>query len=90
METQATQELTRWLREAGRVTVHDEGEQFQIFDAAPVRIYRLYNRKGESITLRADTAESYGLKPTERPRRSPVTEQNLFNPAQGFIFGEEV
>ena len=84
------QELERWLRDAGRVTVHDEGEQFQIFDAAPVRVYRLYNKKGESITLRADTAENYGLKPTEKQRRAPAESSSLFIPAQGFMFSEEV
>lgn len=84
------QELERWLREAGKLTVHDEGEQNRLFDNAPVRMYRIYNRKGESITLTADTARSYGLQPTEKQRCRPAHADDLFTAAQGFMFGSEV
>ena len=85
-----TQELERWLKEAGRVTVHDEGEQHRLFDDAPVRMYRLFNKNGESITLTADTAQKYGLRPTHKQPRAPIQRESLFAAPQCFMFTEEV
>jgi len=84
------QELERWLRDAGKVTVFDEGEQHQLFDSRPVRVYRLFNSKGESITMSSDTAESYGYRPTTRPCAPPPRSAGLFGGNQGFMFNEEV
>jgi len=65
-----TQELERWLREAGRVTVIDEGEQLSLLSPNASRMYRLYNKRGDSIQLTAETAHSYGYRPTRRAART--------------------
>ena len=56
--------LEKWLREAGRVTVVDEGEQALLFANDWQRMYRLYNAAGDSILVPADEARRFGLKPT--------------------------
>lgn len=84
-----TQELERWMKEAGKITVHDEGEQHQLFGDMPVRMYRLFRKNGESITITAETAHKYGLRPAKF-RARPAQSRNLFTADQGFIFSEEV
>lgn len=80
------QELTRWLREAGRVTVHLEGTQNNLFTNEPTVMYRLYNRKGESWLVTTETAERFGLvqRPMPKPQRKEST-PDLFN-TQGGLF----
>jgi hypothetical protein len=84
-----TQELERWLKDAGKVRVFDEGEQHQLFDSRPTRVYRLFNKRGESLTISAETAHRYGLRPATQ-RLAPPKSSNLFDSPQGFMFGEEV
>jgi hypothetical protein len=84
----ATLEFEAWLRDAGKITVVDEGEQM-LLAGGSTRMYRLYNAEGDSRLVSAETAEAYGYKPTpiHKPLRPPQT--SLFGES-GFIFGNEV
>lgn len=84
------QELERWLKEAGKITVHDEGLQQQLFTPAEssipeyIRMYRLFNSKGESILITAETALSYGYRLPEIKLKAEST-PDLFNPQEGLF-----
>lgn len=84
----ATLEFEAWCRDAGKVTVIEEGEQLMLSGGSQ-RMFRLYNSAGDSRLVTAETAEAYGYKPTptQKPLRPPQT--NLFGES-GFIFGSEV
>ncbi len=63
------QELTRWLKHAGRVRVIDKGEQSNLLGGPAGRLYRLYNSAGEFIDVPQAQAERLGLRPSDRRYR---------------------
>ena len=73
-----TQELEAWLRDAGRITVIEEGEQMTLAGGS-VRMYRLFNSAGESRLLSAEVAEAYGYRPREIRKARPEARPNLFD-----------
>ena len=78
--------LGQWLREAGRVTVVDEGEQALLFENDWQRMYRLYNAAGDSILVPADEAQRFGLKPTPIDHTYQALTGCLFPDPQGELF----
>jgi len=78
--------LGQWLREAGRVTVVDEGEQALLFENDWQRMYRLYNAAGASILVPADEAQRFGLKPTPIDHTYQAPTGCLFPHPQGELF----
>jgi molecular chaperone GrpE (heat shock protein) len=72
-------ELEQWMREAGSLRVVDEGEQFDLFTHAAVRMYRLLSATGESRMVSAETAHGYGLRPRPMKKAKPQSTPDLFN-----------
>lgn len=73
-----TQELEAWLRDAGRITVIEEGEQMTL-GGGVTRMYRLYSSAGDSRLLSAETAEAYGYRPSQIRKARSVARPNLFD-----------
>lgn len=77
-----------WCAASRHITVVDEGLQLQLFSPEPIRIYRLFNEQGDTITVSAEMAQSYGLRPSPgiKVRNLTDSQTDLFAPPQERLF----
>lgn len=81
------QEFIRWMREAKSVQVLDLGEQHNLFTHQPQRMYQLVSAKGDILTITAEFAHEFGLRPTQyRQRLRADRGRDLFNDSQEGLF----
>lgn len=63
------QEFIAWIRAAGRITVHEEGEQLSLLQPEPVKMLRLFGSKAsDSILVSAQWAAQFGIYPRSSSR----------------------